>query len=47
MSYHQLLNRAYALAAHLPELGITPDIAAMTAVELEGVINLLSRLVDG
>lgn len=46
MSYHQLLNRAYALASRFPELGITPDIAVMTATELEAVINLLSRLVE-
>lgn len=47
MSYHQLLTRAYELAARFPELGITPDIMAMTLMELTGLITYLSRLVDG
>jgi len=47
MSYPLLLNRAYGLAARFPELGITPDLAGMTLVELIGVINYLSRLADG
>ena len=46
MSYHQLLNQAYALAVRFPELGITPDLAGMTLVELSGLISYLSRLVD-
>ena len=47
MNYHQLFNRAYELAARFPELGITPDIAALSLVELSGLIAYLSRLVDG
>lgn len=47
MNYHQLINRAYELAAHFPELGITPDIAALSLVELSGLIAYLTRLVDG
>lgn len=46
MSYHRLLNRAYGLAARFPELGITPDIAALSIVELIALINYLSRLAE-
>ena len=44
MSYHQLFNRAYALAIRCNRDAIVHDLPYMTDFELFGVINFLSQL---
>ena len=46
MTYDHLLYRAYALAIRLPHLGIINDLAFMTAIELDGAIHMMTRLLD-
>jgi hypothetical protein len=46
MTYDQLLYRAYSLAIRLPQLGIVNDITYMTAIELHGVIYMMTSMLD-
>lgn len=46
MTYAMLLNRAYALAMCMPQLGIINDLPSMTARELDDVIHMMMRLMD-
>ena len=44
MSYHQLFERAYALAIRCNRYAIVHDLPYMTDFELLGVINFLSHM---
>ena len=41
------LERLQWLAARLPEFGIGPDLAALSAADLYGLYRFLSRAADG
>jgi hypothetical protein len=41
-----LMERAQALAARLPHMGVGPDLATMTLAELWGLCCYLQRLAD-
>lgn len=47
MTTHELREQVCALAWRLPVLGIGPDIAALSFIELWGVYAFLTRLADG